>query len=257
MHFSVFSIYLTASFVKCVKKKNSVFSTDPSSVFFRNPSFSPPFTFATCYSLLYELRRMLVDSQTGRASGFPTANRVSEEARRFLWPYLGQHRLCARPEEHFPGPKMICCLPSMTRKISERRQHRSWLHQAGLRGEKKQNRRTRERIDSQEVWHTQQTIKKEKNSHTGKLSADPGNIFFSFWKFNSKCFSLIELLQLLTCISFQTMLLILWRRLLDWHLLSWFSFLSLMQKFDIRLFYGRVAKLCTCLLVFLCVTMDR
>lgn len=48
------------------------------------------------------------------------------------------------------------------------------------------------------------------------------------------------------------MLLILWRRLLDWHLLSWFFFfLSLMQKFHIRLFWGRVAKLCTYLLVFM------
>lgn len=151
MHLSVFFIYLTASFVKCVK--DSVFSTDPSSVFFRNPSFSPPFTFATCYSLLYELRRMLADSQTGRVSGFPTANRVSEEARRFLWPYLGQHRRCVRPEEHFPGPKMICCLPSMTRKISERRQHRSWLHHAGLRGEKPKPAHKRENWFTGSVTH--------------------------------------------------------------------------------------------------------
>lgn len=96
--------------------------------------FPPPFTFAIGKPLLYELRWAPVDSQTGRTSGFPTANGVCEEAPRFLWPYLGQHRRCVRPEEHFPGPKMICCLPSMTRKISESRQRRSWLHHAGLRG---------------------------------------------------------------------------------------------------------------------------
>lgn len=50
-------------------------------------------------------------------------------------------------------------------------------------GGKKQNRRTRERELIHRKCDTrsrQLRKRKKKNSHTGKLSADPGNIFFSF-----------------------------------------------------------------------------
>lgn len=158
----VWKCFILASYLYKWRAQKALVLESPPSLF-RNSMFFPPPSIHICHRSSSRVVRPTIPPNRRY---FPTAGRVSEEARRFLWPYLGQHWLSVRPEEHFQGPKKKSfSLSSMTRKISKRRHRRSWLHHVRKKEEEKKKTHgallhSPELFDSQEVWHTQQLQKK-------------------------------------------------------------------------------------------------